>query len=164
MNEKEQIAAKATKPEEQSDGIVVSFAAEWHQPLLDNKFSVVIRKRVPKTVKSRWLYFHINAPVCAICGRAEIRLIDEIDLNQALSMSAKLALSPNDIIAYFGDDKIIGCYRLGKISFTKTALTKEALCTQLAYHPPQSFFILSHDAKRIIDSLAGFPKSAKKRP
>lgn len=163
MNAQDPIAAKATTPEEQSDSIVVSFASDWHQPLLNKSFSAVIRKRVPKTVKSHWLYFHINAPVCAICARSEILRIDEIDLKTALSLSDSLALSPNDITLYFGAEKFIGCYKLGRIFFTKHALTKEAICKRLTYHPPQSFFILSRAAKSVIDSLAGFEQSPKRR-
>ncbi|MCL4785387.1 MAG: hypothetical protein KJ070_01135 [Verrucomicrobia bacterium] len=156
MNDIEPVIAKATTPEEQSDGIVVSFAAEWHQPLLGKKFTAVIRKRVPKTVKSRWLYFHINAPVCAICGRAEICSIDDIDLKEAQLLSKELALQPAEITAYFGGDKTVGCYRLGHIALTNNELSKQTLSSRLTYHPPQSFFILSHAAKKIIDSLAGF--------
>ena len=63
LRKKERVPAKAINTADQSDGIVVSFGADWHERLLEGRFTAVIRKRVPKTVTPKWLYFHINSPV-----------------------------------------------------------------------------------------------------
>ncbi len=87
MQHSEPIVAKASDVEEQSDGIVVSFGSEWYQPLCQRKFRAVIRKRIPKTLKPAWLYFHVNAPVSAICARAQIRAVRELKLDEANVLS-----------------------------------------------------------------------------
>lgn len=156
MSDEIKMAAKATEPKEASDAIVVSFGAEWHQPLLDRKFSAVIRKRVPRTVTAKWLYFHVNTPVGGICARAKIASVSELSLKEASGLSAQLALSPDEIRAYIGGDDKIGCYKLGRITLLRKTLTTGELATKLVYHPPQSFFILSRSAKQVIDKLAGF--------
>ena len=84
MNTTDPLLAKATSVEEQSDSVVVSFGAEWHEPLLRERFTAVIRKRVPKSLDAKWLYFHVNAPISAIAARAEIRAIKEMPSQQAV--------------------------------------------------------------------------------
>jgi hypothetical protein len=163
----EPIPAKATKADDQSDGIVVSFGAEWHKPLLEAKFKAVIRKRVPKTVVPKWLYFHINSPVSALCARAEILAIRELTPTQARAKARDLALSVADVDGYMGGENI-GCYEIGQITFAHRELGSDDLNTRIIYHPPQSFFILSKAAKQIVDQLAGFQdirerKSTKSR-
>jgi hypothetical protein len=157
-----ELIAKSTAPENQSDGIVVSFASDWYEPLIGKKFRAVIRKRVPKTLNARWLYFHINAPVGAICGRAEIQAVCNLTLAQAKAMSAELALSPTEIANYVGDDPSIGCYKLGRIAISKPELGMQRLAEHMVYHAPQSFFILAREAKVIIDRLAGFDLKKRK--
>src|SRR4029077_7202705 len=104
------------------DGIVVSFGSEWHEALLKKRFKAVIRKRIPKTVQPRWLYFHINAPVSAACARAEICTIEDITRTQATSLRRDLALSEAEITAYLGSSSTIGCYKLGAIFLAKNDL------------------------------------------
>lgn len=157
------IVAKATSVEDQSDGIVVSFGVEWYQPLRDQKFKAVIRKRTPKTLKPSWLYFHVNAPVSAICARAPILAIRELKAAEANKRAADLALSPADVVAYIGSDATVGCYELGGISFASREITIAELTSRLVYHPPQSFFILSRTGKDVLDQLAGFGSRSLKK-
>ena len=159
MNNKNRIPAKATSPEEQSDAIVVSFGPEWHEHLNAKRFSVVIRKRVPKTVTFKWLYFHVNSPVGAICARAAISRIFKATTKQTVALAKKINLSPSDITTYIGNDSTIGCYELGTFQFANTPITISALAAHMVYHPPQSFFIISKEAKAVIDQLAGFSKT-----
>lgn len=149
-------AAKAAGPENQSNAIVVSFAAAWYEAIRDLSFSAVIRKRVPKTVNPDWLYFHVNAPVGAICARAPIKKVSEVSLAAAKRLSKVLNLSPNAIDDYVGDSESIGCYDIGPIVLAMTPVKIETLRKHLTYYPPQSFFILSLEGKQIVDELAGF--------
>lgn len=162
MNEPDALVAKATNLEEQSDSVVVSFGAEWHEPLLARRFSSVIRKRVPKTLHPQWLYFHINAPISAISGRAAIIAIKEVTLPQAVKLTKELALPVADIEKYFAGDRSVGCYELGTIHFPMKPLTIRELAESMVYHAPQSFFILSKRAKVVIDGLAGFKSPSAK--
>src|SRR3989442_302849 len=116
MQNAQPITAKAADTGDQSDAIVVSFGAEWHQPLCERKFKAVIRKRIPKTLNPAWLYFHVNAPVSAICARAPILALCDLKRDEALRRAADLALSPADITTYIGGDPTIGCYELGTIT------------------------------------------------
>jgi hypothetical protein len=163
MPESQRISAKANSVEDQSDGIVVSFGAEWHQPLLLGKFKAVIRKRVPKTVNPTWLYFHINAPVSAICARAEILAIRQLTPAQARAKANAIALGPAAVDANTAGDSRIGCYELGKITLARQNLSSDFLNERMIYRPPQSFFVLSCIAQEMIDELAGFGVSPVQR-
>jgi hypothetical protein len=109
------IAAKAADVQSRSDAIVVSFGSEWYDGLKDRKFSAVIRKRIPTSFMPRWLYFHINSPKSAICARAEILSMGEINNAQATRMTRTLDLSTDRIQAYLKSARTIGCYTLGKM-------------------------------------------------
>jgi hypothetical protein len=124
--------------------------------LVLGKFKAVIRKRVPKTVSPTWLYFHINAPVSAICARAEILAIRELTPAQARAKANDIALCPAAVDAYTAGDPRIGCYELGKITLARQSLSSDFLNERMIYHPPQSFFVLSCLAQQMIDELAGF--------
>jgi predicted transcriptional regulator len=151
------IPAKAITDAELSNAIVVSFDSEWYEHLLAKRFSVVIRKRVPKRRKFEWLYLHINSPVSAICGRAQIKTITDIPMEQAIALAREIALSPDEIKSYIGEgDRYIGCYKLGIFQFGKKPLSTTELSTRMIYHPPQSFFILSKRSKELVDQMAGF--------
>lgn len=150
------IPAKAITEADQSDSIVVSFGAEWQQLLLSKAFSVVIRKRIPKNTSFKWLYFHINSPVGAICGRAGIKQICTISAKEAIALSKQIKLPTAKIQDYINGENAIGCYTLGAIVLVDRPILTSQLAARLAYHPPQSFFIVSKRAKTIIDTLAGF--------
>jgi hypothetical protein len=149
------IPAKAITDAEQSDSIVVSFGAEWHQPLLSKAFSVVIRKRIPKSSSPKWLYFHINNPVSALCGRAKIQQLSSITEEEAIVLADQIHLSPAEIKSYIGTATNIGCYKLGTFEIWEP-IPVAKLGTRLAYYPPQSFFILSKQAKQVVDHFSGF--------
>lgn len=156
MNTKERIPAKADTSSEQSDAIVVSFGAEWYEHLLAQDFSVVIRKRVPGNTAFKWLYFHINSPVGAICARAAIKRIVSITKQEAIRKAKLINLSSDDITSYLGNRQHIGCYEIGTIEFPAKSITAAQINSELYYFPPQSFFIVSKNAKSIIDHMAGF--------
>ena len=161
MNEHELLPAKATTSDDQSDGIVVSFSSEWHQRLLDGKVRAVIRKRIPKTIEAKWLYFHVNSPVSAICGRARIQSVFEVSQSQACAISGDLMLTATDIANYFGTDKKVGCYKLMHTALAKQSLSTDAISKHLVYYPPQSFLILSRSGKAVLDKMAGFHGESK---
>ena len=159
MNDKDLIPAKATQSHEQSDAIVVSFAPEWYDHLLAKQFSIVIRKRVPKSPCYKWLYFHVNSPVGAICARATITNIFTATKKEAVALAKKINLSPAEIVSYLATATSIGCYELGSFQFPAAPISTSNLSMRMMYHPPQSFFILSKRAKDIVDELAGFNSS-----
>ena len=156
MNDQKLIPAKATLPEEQSDAIVVSFGPEWHEHLLAKRFSLVIRKRIPKSVSYKWLYLHVNSPVSAICARAPITKIFSATKREAVAMAKKINLTPAEITSYIGNGSTIGCYELGSFQFVINPITAPKLAARMVYPPPQSFFIISKAAKEIIDTMADF--------
>lgn len=150
------LPAKATTDTEQSNAIVVSFVVDWHQHLLAKDFSLVIRKRIPKSRTFEWLYFHINSPVSAICGRAQIETITNLTMEQAIALASKINLSPQEIKSYVAGDRHIGCYKLRAFQFGNRPVHTTELARRMIYHPPQSFFILSKLGKQIVDQMAGF--------
>lgn len=159
MSIPDRFPAKATTPTDLSDAIVVSFGAEWHPHLLAKDFSIVIRKRVPSDPLFKWLYFHINSPVGSICARAMIKRIFLATRKEAVSLSKSINLPPSSIASYIGNQSHIGCYELGAIQFPAAPLTRTQLMERMIYHPPQSFFIVSKNAKAAIDNMAKFTPS-----
>lgn len=156
MTNPTQISAKATTHSDRSEAIVVSFNASWHEKVLRKNLSVVIRKRVPKNNSISWLYFHINSPISSICAKAKIESVSEISLTEASALFCQIGLLREEIEHYFGEEKNVGCYRLNSIQLARRPLSIKMLSEKLIYYPPQSFFILSKQAKLIIDELAGF--------
>lgn len=154
--------AKASHASDESDAIVVSFDARWHSLLLARAFTLVIRKRVPKERTKRWLYFHINSPVAALCARAEITRIATITSSEAVRRTKDIGLSAEEIRSYIGDQGAIGCYALGGIELAKHPATVAILAEHLRYFPPQSFVVLSRGAKTTIDKLCGFNPLAER--
>ena len=154
------IIAKALNLESKSDAIVVSFGSEWYESLRGKRFTSVIRKRVPATTKPHWLYFHINSPVSAICGRAEIISVNTIDRATSLDIRRELDLSKEQILSYFGRQETMGRYELGRVLFPEKELSTEQISAHMVYHPPQSFVALSNDAKKLLDQLCGFQENA----
>ena len=156
MNSQPLIPAKATTVDDQSDAIVVSFGVEWQKQIIAKDFSIVIRKRVPKAATFKWLYFHVNNPIGAICARAKIDKVFTATAKEALAFANCIHLSPADITAYLAGDNSIGCYQLGAFQFPLQPLAAVEISARMVYHPPQSFFIISKQAKIIIDQMAGF--------
>lgn len=152
----ERVVAKAIAPELQSDAIVVSFVSEWDGRIKRESFKVIIRKRVPKTISPRWLYFHVNAPISAICARAEIISVSNITCPEAVKIYHQIDMSKAEIKHYFGQENTVGCYLLGNFFFPEKAITVKELRDRMVYYPPQSFFILSKDGKRLLDIMCGF--------
>jgi hypothetical protein len=76
-----------------------------------------------------------------------------------------LSLSRLGILAYLGADDAVGVYWIENIEFPRTEVSTSQLTRRLVYYPPQSFFSLSLEAKRIIDEMCGFlpPTSLGKR-
>lgn len=163
MNTDERIPAKAISAEDQSDAVVVSFGAEWRGKLATQTFNIVIRKRVPSSSNFKWIYFHINSPVGAICARAPIRRIAYITRKAAVGAAKRIGLSAAEITSYIGSAPEIGAYEIGQVQCPIKPITTGDLASHLNYFPPQSFMIVSKAAKLIIDRLAGFERGGKKR-
>jgi predicted transcriptional regulator len=156
MNSSELAHATAKTERERSDAIVVSFNPDWYEKIKKGTFSTIIRRLVPSTIEPRWLYFHINRPIKAICGRAPIRSTRRISRETALEFGSELDLSVSEIEEYIGDRKTIGIYEIGRIELSKESLSISKLARYLTYHPPQTYLALSLAGKKIIDELGGF--------
>jgi hypothetical protein len=153
--------AKATDAASRSDGIVVSFGWDWYQKLRNKTFKAVIRKRMPTTMKARWLYFHINAPKSAICARAEIDSVNLISTSEACKIAKRLDLSVSQIVEYLHGHTSVGCYELGQICLAKKEISAEQVAAHMVYNPPQSFFVLSQEAKAWLNQICEFGDSIK---
>lgn len=156
MNSTQLPSAKAQTVEERSDAIIVSFNSGWRQRLLDKEFSLIIRKRIPTTSAPKWLYFHLNAPISAICARAEISWIGKKSLSYVMGHSTELGLERSEIKAYVGRDSTVGVYELGEIEIAPAEAKMTQIQSKLNYSPPQSFLLLSQQGQKLIDSMCSF--------
>ena len=148
------VTAKATAPNEYSGAIVVSFDARWLDPITRCRLKAVLRKRVPRTLVPKWIYFYVNSPVNQIVGRARIKTVESIGLSAALLRSRDLCIGQDEIRAYLVESKSAGLYIIGRIELAKPAISLADLRKELMFYPPQSFLFLSPPAKNIIDRLA----------
>jgi predicted transcriptional regulator len=78
-----------------------------------------------------------------------------------MGMERELDLPFVEIDEYIADRKTIGLYEIGKIELPKEALSFSKLAESMIYHPPQTYFALSSEARRIIDELGGFEPSMR---
>lgn len=147
--------ATASSIEDRSDAIIVSFDSRWHDVLKGGRVSYIIRKRIPKDTYE-WIYFHVNSPISAICGRAKINSICNIALSEAAKLSDEIGLSEKDIFAYVGNRNSIGCYKIGSFEVAVNPQRADEVNKFVNYNPPQSFVILSKSAKQIIDEMSEF--------
>lgn len=123
--------SKAANIEDQTDSVVISFDAKWHNLILEHAFRIVIRKRIPKK-------------------------IDPAYLEELLKFQHEICLSDDEIRDYASGRDYIGCYQLGEFQNAKKPITITELNKTLLYYPPQNFLVLSKSGKEIIDGLAGF--------
>lgn len=149
------ISAKASNVEDRSSAIIVSFDSRWHSALSSGRISTIIRKRIPNS-SYEWIYFHINRPISAICGRAKIEFSGKIMLSEAIQSAEEIGLSVREISTYVGGSNSIGCYKIGSFELAKNSQNTEAINKFMNYSPPQSFLILSGVAKQLIDEMAEF--------
>jgi predicted transcriptional regulator len=145
--------AKAENESERSDSIVVSFDHVWLERLHTKSFCWVLRKRIPASCSPETMYIHVNAPVSAVAAQAHLEEVRRIPLSEAIANRAKLDLSESEIIKYFSGEESVGLYVLGDIRVLDEPISVAEIRKEMIYNPPQSFFILSNEAKRTIDHL-----------
>jgi predicted transcriptional regulator len=148
--------AKATSPESASDSIVVSFDSRWEDIFLTKSISGFIRKRLPKTHATKYVYFYFGGPSRQISLRGRVREITEISVKDALSLATSLCISKEEISAYCEGTPTIGICKIHKLQKARQPVSLEKLRSRLSFFPPQSFVILALEAKRAIDELAKF--------
>lgn len=152
------VPAKASGPEDRSDGIVVSFDAKWYEAIVAKEISLIIRKRIPTRNKPTWLYFHVNAPKSAICARARLASVALMPIDLVRAHASEICLDIAGIDAYCGKLEEVGAYRIGRIELASVQVSAAELRRHLLYTPPQSFMFLSHKAKATIDKAGNFTK------
>lgn len=163
MTTAQRVPARASGSADRSDAIVVSFDAKWHEAIIAKAFSLVIRKRIPKSYKPKWLYFHVNAPVSAICARAELTSVAYIPTKVVRNLVSDLSLGQAEIDKYCADLEEVGAYRIAGMETAPVKASVAGLRTQLMYTPPQSFMFLSNTAKIIIDTTCKFAEISRSR-
>ncbi len=150
------ITAKANEQSEVSNAIVVSFSSFWKSHIEEKKFSTIIRKRVPLKIQPKWTYFHVNAPVGEICGRAVVNSVTYLSKSSAINIKNRISLDEKTILKYMGSMDSVGCYDISDIELAKNVCTAENIKEKMIYNPPQSFFYISKKGLAIIDDVCGF--------
>ena len=156
MNTFRMVVARAQTHQDRSDAIIVSFNSNCYQSLHEKSFSLIIRKRIPISMKPRWLYFHLNSPISSICARAKIIRIEQQSLMHVLKRIAKIGLPKDEIKSYVGNAESVGIYVISDIEITPVEVTIAQLKRKLNYSPPQSFLVLSVEGKKIVDHMCGY--------
>ena len=159
MNAPIRAIAKSRSASDASDAVVVSFASKWNAQIGGDKFSVVLRKRVPVTIRPKWLYFHVNAPIGAIRARAHVEGVERIGLVRAIALSSQTALDEHAIRNYLVGTETVGAYFISKIEIAAHVARTKEINTVMVYYPPQSFFVLSVEGKKLLNKMCGFAQT-----
>lgn len=149
-------SAKALDASDMSDSILVSFKGHWEEVLLCESITGFIRKRLPRTVKPKWVYAYFGSPFSRVSIKVEVKSIEDVPVKTALGHAAGLHLSPDEIRHYCFGRAEIGLCLTGRLRPAKSKVTLQKLRSVLDFFPPQSFLILSKEAKATLDSLGRF--------
>jgi len=149
-------SAKANSPAEASDSILVSFEARWEELFISGQVSGFIRKRLPRTTSPKWIYAYFGTPLARISVKAQIKSISEVPIGQVIASASDLCISKEEIREYCAGLSSIGLCLIATPFVSNHKLGLERMRSTLSFFPPQSFLILSKDAKRIIESIGQF--------
>ena len=153
--------AKATDAHTSTSSIVVSFDSKWHKLLLDGKIRAFVRRRGPTKFVPEWVYAYINSPVSALVAKLPVTHFE-----WRRGFDAKLcddaALQPQEMRFYTGDANY-AAFRVGSPCFARPQISLKELQATFGFVPPQSFFIVSIDGRRRLDSLGSFLNLSDKR-
>lgn len=134
--------------------IAVSFDSKHIDSITKGGFSAVVRRRVPRG-KPHYLYFHVNSPVSALVGRAQIKSLRLVTRDEAVALADELNMSRNDIEDYVGDRSVVGIYEIAAIELFKKPVKTQDLQELSSYHPPQNFMQLTEGTLGAIMRLSG---------
>jgi predicted transcriptional regulator len=146
---------KATCPEDSSDSIVISFDGKWLDPLRRSELSLVFRKRGPKNIVPRFIYVYIGSPHCLLLGRLAVTRYELLSTRSALQHTAKAGLTADELAQYLKGYDTVAAFTVGHIHKTATTTSLQRLAATFGFTPPQSFFVLSHNGRRLLDEFAG---------
>lgn len=150
------VQLKANSPKDSTNAIVISFDSKWKNAILDSSFSVVFRKRGPKSPALDWIYFYVSAPYSGIIGRGKIDKYESMPLNNALGLCRKAGLTTTELQEYAEGYDSLAVFTLATIEPATKPMYLNQLTTNFAFKPPQSFVIMSVDGKEELDIALGF--------
>lgn len=138
---------KATKPEEQSDAIILSFEERWEQSLVGNKISCVFRKRAPTKNDIKWMYVYVGSPRKAIIGKYEIKEIELLNVDAAVDLAVLGGLTKSELLDYAEDYSQIYLFSVQEFMKADKYADLDILKGKYKFTPPQSYLILSDFGK-----------------
>jgi len=147
---------KATKKEELSDGIIVSFHAKWHPLLTAGAVNCVFRKRGPQHMEPRWIYVYVGTPIKAIVGRLPLERLEVMPVTECLHLTTAGAIAKDELVQYANNYKGLFVFWVGKYQRANQEVDFDYLNSRHGFSPPQSFLLLSRQGKKQLDDLCGF--------
>jgi predicted transcriptional regulator len=146
---------KAATVKERSGDILVPFNAKWLKLLMEDKISVIFRRRIPSSFEPKGLYIYINSPEKILIGFTNIDDTKKVIFSEAKILLEKARLTEEELQNYFLGYTNIGIYFIGPIRKFKTPIKLEELNKEMGFIPPQSFVALSHDASNYLSNRLG---------
>jgi hypothetical protein len=148
------------KRNEPGDSIIISFDANWVEPMQQSEFSVVFRKHRPARMEPRWMYAYCSKPVSAIVARMPVISVLELPLDEAVKMCDRSMHTEDQIRKYakstFRDYMSLVVYEIGIVEYAKSPIPLRLLVADFDYWPSSTFIPLSVEGKRILDKLGSF--------
>lgn len=154
------ISATAKSTENRSDSILVSFDSRWEKYFIEDRISVIFRKRMPK-ITPMVLYVYIGSPKSRVIGRAFVNKIGNVKLERALSLAQKGCITDTEIRSYVGSQTDIGVYFIDSFELAPTPPRLSKIREHARFYPPQSFVILSARFKELLNSLCSFDEESQ---
>jgi len=147
---------KMSGPRDASEAIVMSFEAQWAEPIKQQKVHCVFRKRAPRHLTPRLMYIYIGSPLSAIIGRCLIVSIELRKSAHAFALAGQGHISLEKLKQYAAHYDSLAVYTIKPIELCKSPLLYPLLRTTFSFSPPQTFFVLSRRGQAELDTLAGF--------
>jgi predicted transcriptional regulator len=151
---------KAQDNNEASEAILVSFDSKWAIPLAAGSISQVFRKRGPKT-PPKWVYVYAGSPTMAIIGRLPVIQLQQLEIEKALHLSKDGCIDKQELVDYAAGYKSLFVFSVGQFQPSHSNVDLRKLKDGYHFSPPQSFLILSHNGKKVLDELCQFRSEDK---
>ena len=130
--------------------VVYSFNGRWLEALKSGAVKVFFRKKCPTATPSR-VYLYVGAPIKEIIGYAEVQHIQDVSLDEALSLTEQGAISPQEVANYVGNGSSVHAIWIHSLILFSEPLSLLELREATSFNPPQSFCNISKELQEMLD-------------
>lgn len=149
----DQVGSRQRSNEERSgESVVYSFFQKWENPLRAGRVRLFFRKRCPVQKPAR-VYFYVGTPLKALIGSAAVSRIDRVSREEALLLTEKGCISPEELLRYIAHNSSVGVIWIEDFQFFDESIPASTLLAEIGLSPPQNFQKISAEDEAAIRKL-----------